>query len=95
MRKRFLAMLWIFPTFCMTSAQGVPQIKNIKIAVSNPSDRERKAADIVVPVALIRKVAPNFTPSAMIVTTSSSNRALISTTPRCPRRAGAFLAFIS
>ncbi|HTG29679.1 MAG TPA: hypothetical protein VK818_15780, partial [Methylomirabilota bacterium] len=66
MRKRFLAMLWIFPAFCMTSTQGAPQIKNIKIAVSNPSDHTRKAADIVIPVKQIRKVAPDFTPGAMI-----------------------------
>src|SRR6202162_5269921 len=73
MRKRFLATLWIFPVFCMTSAQGTPQIKNIKIAVSNPSDRAQKAADIVIPVAQIRKVAPGFTPGAMIVTASDAS----------------------
>jgi len=73
MRKRFLATLWIFPAFCATSAQGAPQIKNIKIAISNPSDHERKAADIVVPIALIRKVAPDFTPGAMIVTASDAS----------------------
>src|ERR1700688_2342700 len=73
MRKRFLATLWVFPAFCMTSAQAAPQIKNIKIAVSNTSDHTRKAADIVVPVAQIRKVAPDFTPGAMIVTTSDAS----------------------
>jgi unsaturated chondroitin disaccharide hydrolase len=66
-------MLWIFPAFCMTSAQGAPQIKNIKIAVFNPSDLPRKAADIVVPVVEIRKVAPDFTPGAMIVTASDAS----------------------
>src|ERR1700686_5845537 len=73
MRKKFLATLWIFPAFCMTSALAAPQIKNIKIAVSNPGDHTRKAADIVVPVAQIRKVAPDFTPGAMIVTTSDAS----------------------
>src|SRR6202790_4272129 len=73
MRKKFLAVLWIFPAFCMTSAQGAPQIKNIKIAISNPSDDARNAADIVVPVVEIRKVAPDFTPGAMIVTASDAS----------------------
>src|ERR1700692_282203 len=73
MRKRFLATLWIFPAFCMTSAQGAPQIKNIKIAISNPSDHARTAADIIVPIVQIRKVAPDFTPGAMIVTASDAS----------------------
>jgi len=54
MRKRFLATLWIIPAFCMTSAQGAAQTKNIKIAVSNPSNQARKVADIVIPVVQIR-----------------------------------------
>src|SRR3984893_9097001 len=73
MLKRFLTMLWIFPAFCMTSVGAAPRIKNIKIAVSNPGNHERKATDIVVPVALIRKVAPDFTPGAMIVTASDAS----------------------
>jgi unsaturated chondroitin disaccharide hydrolase len=70
---KFLATLWIFPVFCMPSAQCAPQIKNIKIAISNPGEHERKAADIVIPVAQIRKVAPDFTPGAMIVTASDAS----------------------
>src|ERR1700676_5592419 len=73
MRKKFLAVLWIFPAFCMTSAQGAPQIKNIKIAISNPSDDARNAADIVIPIVQIRKVAPDFTPGAMIFTASDAS----------------------
>src|SRR6202043_2653148 len=58
---------------CVTSAEGAPQIKNIKIAVSNPSDDARKAADIVIPIAQLWKVAPDFTPGAMIVTASDAS----------------------
>src|ERR1700693_98328 len=71
--RRLLAMLWIFPAFCMTSALATPQIKNIKIAISNPSDRPRRAADIVIPIVQIRKVAPAFTPGALIVTASEAS----------------------
>ena len=72
MKKRFLASLLVIPALCATLAIGAPQIKNIKIAVSNPSDRPRNAADIVIPIAHLRKVAPDFTPGAMIVTVSGA-----------------------
>jgi len=73
MRKRFLAALWIIPALCSASAQGAPQIKNIKIAISNPGDHARKAADIVIPIAQLRKIAPDFTPGSMIVTASDAS----------------------
>src|SRR6266436_6203609 len=73
MQKRFLAALWIIPALCSASAQGAPQIKNIKIAISNPGDHARKAADIVIPIAQLRKIAPDFTPGAMIVTVSDAS----------------------
>src|SRR3984893_1729874 len=73
MQKRFLTTLWIIPILCTSWAQGAQQIKNIKIAVSNPGDHPRNAADIVIPVAQIRRVAPDFTPGAMIVTVSDAS----------------------
>ena len=48
------------------------QIKNIKIEISNPSSLPRKAADIVVPVSELRKVAPDFKPAAVIITASDA-----------------------
>src|SRR5260370_26726694 len=73
MRKRFLTALWIIRALCSASAQGAPQIKNIKIAISNPSDHARKAADIVIPIAQLRKIAPDFTPGSMIVAASEAS----------------------
>ena len=75
MHKKLLAALWVVPAFCTTSAQGAPQIQNIKVAICNPGDHARKAADIVLSIAEIRKVAPNFTPGAMIVTASDASTA--------------------
>src|SRR5258708_32370096 len=85
MRKRFLTALWIIPALCSASAQGAPQIKNIKIAISNPGDHARKDADIVIPIAQLRKIAPDFTPGSMIVTTRDAttlapNASLLQTT---------------
>ena len=73
MHKKLLAALWIVPALCTTSAQGAPQIKNIKVAISNPGDHARKATDIVLSIAEIRKVAPDFTPGAMIVAASDAS----------------------
>jgi unsaturated chondroitin disaccharide hydrolase len=73
MQKRFMAALWIIPAICTGSAQGAPQVKNIKIAISNPGDRPRNAADIVIPIAQLRRVAPDFTPGSMIVTVNDAS----------------------
>ena len=73
MHKKLLAGMWIFQALYAASTQGAPRIKNIKVAVSNPGDHPRKAADIVIPIAQIRKVAPDFTPGAMIVTATDAS----------------------
>jgi unsaturated chondroitin disaccharide hydrolase len=73
MYKRFLAVLWIIPALYALPAQGVQKIKNIKIAISNPGGHPRKAADIVIPIQQIRKVAPGFTPGSMIVTATDAS----------------------
>jgi len=73
MHKKLLAALWIVPALCASSAQGASQIKNIKVAISNPGDHPRKAADIVISITEIRKVAPDFTPGAMVVTASDAS----------------------
>src|SRR5258707_5457939 len=73
MHKRLLAFLWMFPALCAAAAPGAPQIKNIKVAISNPGSHPRKAADIVISIAQIRKVAPDFTRGAMIVTASDAS----------------------
>ena len=73
MHNRFLAMLWIIPLLFALPAQGAPRLKNIKVAISNPSDYRRNAADIVIPIAQIRAIAPDFTPGALIVTASDAS----------------------
>jgi len=66
-------MLWLIPALFIGSACGAQQIKNIKVAVTNPSSSVRSATDIVIPIAEIRKVAPDFKPGAMIVTVSDAS----------------------
>jgi unsaturated chondroitin disaccharide hydrolase len=68
-----LQVLWLVPTLSVGSACGAQQIKNIKVAVTNPSSSTRSGADIVIPIAEIRKLAPDFKPGAMIVTVSNAS----------------------
>ena len=58
--------------FAILPAQAADKIKSIKIAVQNPSDAARPASDIVIPIAELKKIAPDFTPGAVIVTTSDA-----------------------
>jgi unsaturated chondroitin disaccharide hydrolase len=72
MNKRPCILLFLL-ALSAASAQGAQQLKSLKIAVSNPGSRPRKAADIVISIAQIRKVAADFTPGSMIVTTSDAS----------------------
>jgi unsaturated chondroitin disaccharide hydrolase len=73
MRKAYFRLLCLFPILFAGPAWGAQRIKNIKLAVSNPSSTARSAADIVIPVAEIRRVAPDFKPGAVIVTVSDAS----------------------
>ena len=73
MNKGWLAAACILPVLCATSLEGAPQIKNIKVAFSNLGDGPRRAADIVISIAQLRKIAPDFTPGAVIVTASDAS----------------------
>src|SRR5580698_10406967 len=50
-----------------------PRVKVIKLAITNPSNVQRMAEDIVVPVADLKRIAPDFKPAAVIVTTSDAS----------------------
>src|SRR5579864_8740664 len=52
---------------------GEPRIKVIKLAVANVSAAAHPAEDIVISVADLKKIAPNFKPASMIVTTSDAS----------------------
>ena len=73
MLKTYFRASWLIPILITSSAWAGPQIKNIKVAVSNPSSAARSAADIVIPISEIRKVAPDFKPGAVIVTLSDAS----------------------
>lgn len=55
------------------SAWGAPQLKSIKIAVTNPTDQDRPATDVTLSVAELRKVAPDFYAGSQIVTAADAS----------------------
>jgi hypothetical protein len=73
MRKPLFAIT-IFLLFAALGAPAWPQahIKVIKIAITNPTEIQRNAEDIVLSIAALRKIAPDFTPASVIVTTSAA-----------------------
>jgi hypothetical protein len=73
MRKACFRWLCLLPILLAGPAWGAQGIKSIQVAVSNPSSTARRAADIVIPIAEIRKVAPDFKPGALIVTVSDAS----------------------
>ncbi|HEV7373142.1 MAG TPA: DUF4861 family protein [Pyrinomonadaceae bacterium] len=51
---------------------GAPRIKVLKLAVSNPAEQLRAHENIVVKVSHLKRIAPDFKASAIIVTTSDA-----------------------
>ncbi|HVB35889.1 MAG TPA: DUF4861 family protein [Candidatus Acidoferrales bacterium] len=55
------------------SAWAAPQLKSIKIAVTNPTGQDRPATDVTLSVADLRKVAPDFYAGSQIVTATDAS----------------------
>ncbi len=53
-------------------APATSRIKVIKLSVTNPTADDRSAENVVVNVADLRRIAPDFKPAAVIVTTSDA-----------------------
>jgi hypothetical protein len=73
MRKLLLSMLFMLACLLMiTPAWAAPRLKVIKLAVTNTSAQSRAAENIVVSIAELRRIAPDFNAGAFIVTTSDA-----------------------
>lgn len=65
--------LWLAVLVAAGSACAAPQLKSIKIAITNPTDQDRAAADITLSIADLRKVAPDFYAGSQIVTATDAS----------------------
>lgn len=61
------------PTLLAAPVLRAQEIKNIKLAVTNPSAEARAAADVAIPIEEIKKAAPDFKPGAVIVTATDAS----------------------
>src|SRR6266436_2115968 len=50
------------------AAHAGPRLLGIKIAVTNPSEEERRAEPVMIPISELRKVAPDLRAGSLIVT---------------------------
>ena len=69
---RTISLIVLILFAAAVSALGAPRIKVLKIAVTNRTDELRLAEDIVVSVADLKRVAPDFRAGDAIVTTSDA-----------------------
>ena len=59
--------------FLSAPAIAAPRIKNIKVAVSNPTAQMRSAADVVISIPELYKIAPDFKPGSLVVTATQAS----------------------
>ena len=69
---RIAAPAVIFCLLMVASVFASPRVKVLKLAITNPTDETRLAEDIVVAVADLKGIAPDFKPGDAIVTTSDA-----------------------
>src|SRR2546423_3644477 len=67
--KLLVLMCWLIAGPVMAA----PRVKVLKLAITNPSDETRLAEDIIVSVAELKRIAPDFKASDAIVTTSDAS----------------------
>ena len=71
--RAFLSLAFLIPLLFTANLWAVLHLKCVKLAVTNPTDQDRPAEDIVVPVAELRKIAPDFYAGSQIVTATDAS----------------------
>jgi len=71
MRRNWRVVFGVVASMFACCARGHQSIKNIKIAVTNPTAAASPNTDVVVSIAEIRKVASDFTPGVVVVTSTA------------------------
>src|SRR6266851_3868483 len=68
MRNLIFAAFLGFGLLFTTTARATPGLAGIKIAITNPSGRQRRAEPVVIPIAELRRIAPDLHAGSLIVT---------------------------
>ncbi len=72
MKRLFCTILILSCLLTAGRAFAAPHVKVLKLSVTNPSDAARVAENIVINIAELRRIAPDFKPGDVIVTTSEA-----------------------
>ena len=73
-RKNAFQICALIAALCLVpTSWAAPHLKCIKIAVTNPTDQNRPAEDIVLSIADLRKIAPDFYAGSQIVTATDAS----------------------
>ena len=56
-----------------TALYAEPHLKSIKVAITNPTDQNRQAENIVLSVSDLCKIAPDFYAGSQIVTATDAS----------------------
>lgn len=72
MVRRVCTILILIGCSAAGYALATPRVKVLKLSVTNPTDQMRLAEDIVLKVADLKRIAPDFRPGDVIVTTSDA-----------------------
>ena len=70
--RHFPVLISLFILMMGTSGLAAPRIKVLKLSITNPADELRLHENIVVSVAELKKIAPDFKAGDVIVTTSDA-----------------------
>jgi unsaturated chondroitin disaccharide hydrolase len=70
--KHFKRLVCLFFLIVVPSGLAAPRIKVLKLSVTNPTDEARLHENIVVSVAELKRIAPDFKAGDAIVTTSDA-----------------------
>jgi hypothetical protein len=72
MRCNLLCPAMFFSLACITVG-AAPEVKNIKLAVTNPTGKEQLAAGVVINVKDLLRIAPDFRATPIVVSTSEAS----------------------
>jgi len=72
-KRAFLTSLFSVFLLSVPLSWAEPHLKSIKIAITNPTDENRPAEDIVLSIAEIKKIAPDFYAGSQIVTATDAS----------------------
>lgn len=71
-RRAVFTLVFLSAFLLNTSLWAAPQLKCVKLAVTNPTDQNRPGENVVVSIAALHKIAPDFYAGSEIITATDA-----------------------